>query len=85
MNHHATAAFWQAYDRLPEHVQRLADKNFQLLKSNPSHPALHLKKTGRYWSVRAGISWRALAVEDGGDLVWFWIGSHSDYDKLLIR
>jgi len=29
-------------------------KNFELLKKNPYHPSLHLKKVGRYWSVRVG-------------------------------
>jgi hypothetical protein len=24
-----------------------------------------------------------LAVESGADLVWFWIGSHADYDRLV--
>ncbi|ENN87985.1 hypothetical protein RHSP_50344 [Rhizobium freirei PRF 81] len=68
---------------LPKHVQELADRNFELLKSNPRHPSLHLKQVGRFWSARVGISWRALAVADGDDLVWFWIGSHTDYDKLI--
>nr|WP_037151291.1 hypothetical protein [Rhizobium freirei] len=83
MKHHAAPRFWQAYEMLPKHVQELADRNFELLKSNPRHPSLHLKQVGRFWSARVGISWRALAVADGDDLVWFWIGSHTDYDKLI--
>lgn len=55
----------------------------RVLKNNPQHPSLHLKKVGRFWSVRVGIKYRALAVEQDGDLVWFWIGSHADYDALL--
>jgi hypothetical protein len=61
----------------------LADKNYALLKENPKHPSLSLKKVGRYWSVRVGLRYRALAIEDNNDLVWFWIGSHSDYDALI--
>nr|WP_210311378.1 hypothetical protein [Rhizobium leucaenae] len=68
---------------MPKHVQELADRNFELLKSNPKHPSLHFKQVGRFWSARVGISWRALAVADGEYLIWFWIGSHTDYDKLL--
>ncbi len=83
MRHHASARFWRSYDALPEHVQRLADQNFTLLKSDPHHPSLHLKQVGRFWSVRVGRSWPAIAVADGDDLVWFWIGSHAGYDKLL--
>ncbi len=83
MNHHATAGFWETYHRLPRHVRDLADANFELLKSDPRHPSLHFKSLGKLWSVRVGKSWRALAVRDDDDLVWFWIGSHSDYDKLI--
>jgi hypothetical protein len=60
----------------------LADKNFELLKENPSHPSLQLKRIGRFRSVRVGSKYRALAVESGGDL-WFWIGSHADYDRMI--
>lgn len=83
MKHHASEDFWACYDRLPPSIRAVADNNFQLLKSDPHHPSLHLKKVGRLWSVRVGLGWRALAVRDGEDMVWFWIGSHSDYDKLL--
>jgi hypothetical protein len=38
---------------------------------------------GSYWSVRVGLHYRALAIESGDDMVWFWIGSHADYDALL--
>jgi hypothetical protein len=35
------------------------------------------------YAVRIGLAYRALAVRDGEDLIWFWIGSHADYDQLL--
>jgi hypothetical protein len=66
-------------------VQRLADKSYALLRQDPWHPSLHLKKVGRFWSVRVGLHYRAVAVEDGSDWVWFWIGSHDEYDELLKR
>jgi hypothetical protein len=83
MRHFASPAFWEAYKTLPAAVRELADKNYALLKRNPSHPSLHFKKVGRYWSVRVGLRYRALATELDGDLVWFWIGSHADYDALI--
>ncbi|MBB4648386.1 hypothetical protein GGQ99_000108 [Aminobacter niigataensis] len=83
MNHHASSRFWAAYDLLPEPVQQLADKNFALLRADPHHPSLHLKSVGRYWSVRVGRDHRAVAVRLEHDLVWFWIGKHAEYDKLL--
>lgn len=85
MRHFASRAFWDAYRRLPEQVRALADKNYTLLKENPQHPSLQLKKIGRFWSVRVGLRYRALAIENDGDLIWFWIGSHADYDALVGR
>jgi hypothetical protein len=46
---------------------------------------LQLKKVGRFWSVRAALYYQALAVEGESELVWFWVGSHPEYDKLIGR
>jgi hypothetical protein len=83
MRHFASRAFWQAYAKLPEQVRALADKNYALLKENPQHPSLQFKKVGRFWSVRVGLRYRALAINAENDLVWFWIGSHADYDAMI--
>lgn len=83
MNHFAAPSFWNCYKALPDVVQKLADKNFDLLKTNPSHPSLHFKKVGRYWSVRVGIEHRAIAAKDNDAFVWFWIGQHDQYDRIL--
>lgn len=85
MTHRATPRFWECYSRLPLEVQRLADENFELLKVSPRHPSLHLKKVGRMWSARVGIYYRVLAVEEAGELIWFWIGNNGEYDQLLSR
>jgi hypothetical protein len=85
VKHRASRKFWQFYHQLPKDIQELADRNYELLKRDPYHPSLHFKQVGRFWSVRIGIHYRALAVEDGGDLVWFWIGHHSEYDQLIAR
>ena len=83
MNHRANPKFWRAYGLLTAEVQQLADANFALLKQDPHHPSLHFKKAGRFWSVRVGIHFRAVAVERGSDLVWFWIGRHDEYESIL--
>ena len=83
MKHAAAPSFWTAYDGLPTPIKQLADAQFVLLKSDPRHPSLHFKKVGRYWSVRVGLRYRALAVEVDGGYLWFWIGSHTDYDRLI--
>jgi hypothetical protein len=82
MRHFASPAFWEGYQMLPVPIRELADKNYALLKTNPHHPSLHFKKVGRFWSVRVGLRYRALATEVDDGLLWFWIGSHSDYDAL---
>jgi hypothetical protein len=83
VRHFASPSFWQAYSKLPQRVRVLADKNYALLKENPRHPSLQLKKVGRFRSVRVGAHYRALAVEVDEDLLWFWIGSHADYDAVV--
>ena len=83
MKHFASPEFWGLYKALPQSVQELADRNFALLKNDSCYPSLHLKKVGRYWSVRVGIHYRAVAVEVSDGLLWFWIGSHEEYNKLM--
>lgn len=79
----ATPDFWVCYQNLPRKIQQLADKNFELLKQDSKHPSLHLKKVGAYWSARVGTQYRTLAFEDEGVLVWFWIGKHDEYMRLI--
>jgi hypothetical protein len=83
MRHFANPSFWECYRELPAPIQELADRNFELLKSNPRHPSLYLKKVGRYWSVRVGRKYRALAVKTEEGLIWFWIGTHAEYNRLV--
>ena len=84
MKHFASSGFWNPYNKLPKNIQELADKNFELLKADDSHPSLHFKKIGnKYRSVRIGINYRALGMEVDKGVLWFWIGSHPDYDKLV--
>ncbi len=83
MKHHASDDFWARFDALPQHVQELARQNFELLKLSPSHPSLHFKSVGKYRSARVGLKFRALGVEVEDGVLWFWIGSHAEYDRLL--
>ena len=52
MIHHASPDFWAAYHSLPEAIRSLADKAFESLKADPRHPAVQVKKAGRFWSAR---------------------------------
>ena len=83
MRHFASSRFWASYHALPEDSQRLADKNFSLLKVDPRHPSLHFKRIGKLWSVRVGDHYRALGVDVADGIYWIWIGTHADYDKIV--
>ncbi|UYO55545.1 hypothetical protein [Rhodopseudomonas palustris] len=83
MKHLASPKFWAAYRALPQPVRALADKNFALLKADPDHPSLHFKRVGQFFSVRVGLRYRALALPVDEGMLWFWIGTHADYDSLL--
>jgi len=83
VNHFASPDFWFHYRQLPPEIQDLADKNFELLKQNLRHPSLRLKKVGIFYSAQVGLHYRVLAKERSEGLVWFWVGHHSEYDRLL--
>lgn len=83
MSHRAAKRFWRAFEALPDQVQQLARENFELLKTNPKHPSLHFKRVGKYWSVRIGGSYRALGLDAPAGIVWFWIGEHEQYERLI--
>jgi hypothetical protein len=83
LKHSASPRFWALYEALPREVRDLADKSFELLKSDSRHPSLHFKKIDKFWSVRVGAHYRALGVDVQEGVYWIWIGTHADYDKLL--
>ncbi|MEB3122254.1 MAG: hypothetical protein VKL41_13645 [Snowella sp.] len=83
-----TRDFQKKFIDLPPRIKETAKKNYQLWKQNPFHPSLEFKEVKpkeNIWSVRIGMGWRALGVmkTDEEKIVWFWIGSHAEYDKIL--
>ncbi len=83
MKHYASSRFWALYEALPPEIRAVADKNYELLRTNPRHPSLHFKRIGHLWSVRAGIHHRALGTEAADGIMWVWIGTHGEYDKII--
>ena len=79
----ASRAFWDRYDKLPAEIRALADKNYALLNEDARHPSVRLKRVGRFWSARIGRNYRALGVDVEGGILWFWIGTHADYEALI--
>lgn len=83
MKHYASSKFWTLYSALPREVRDVADKNYQRLRADPHHPSLHFKRIGKLWSVRAGLHHRALGIDVEDGVMWIWIGTHAEYDKLI--
>lgn len=83
MRHYTSSDFWTLYKVLPTDIQKLADKNYQLLKENFRHPSLQLKRIEELWSVRVGQHYRAIGIDAPDGIQWIWIGSHAEYDKFI--
>ncbi len=86
MNSSRTAQFRKAFEALPAQVQEQAREAYRQFKQNPAHPSLHFKQvhpSKPIYSVRITGDYRAVGIRDHDDIVWFWIGSHQAYDKLI--
>lgn len=80
--------FRAAFANLPEAVQQRARETYRLFRENPYHPSLQFKQvhpTKPLYSVRIGLHYRALGVRRDDAIIWFWIGTHADYDRLISR
>ena len=78
--------FREMYSHLPSHVQSQTRRAYQLFRQDPSHPGLNFKKVdeeNNVYSARVGLGYRVLGQIEGSEIVWFWIGSHGDYDKVV--
>jgi hypothetical protein len=86
MNSRTTRQFRQLFAALPRKVRKQARDAYRLFLRNPAHPGLHFKRVlddPPTYSARVSLNYRAVAVLDGDTVVWYWIGTHADYDKLL--
>ena len=86
MRSRTTRRFRALFAALPANVQRQAREAYRLFQRNPAHPGLHFKQVRSSpptYSARIGIGYRAAGVLDGDTVVWFWVGTHADYDQLL--
>ncbi len=86
MQSRTTRQFWRLFRDLPAEVQRDAQRAYRLFQANAAHPGLQFKKLegeADIYSARIGLDYRALAVVKKDRVVWYWIGSHADYDRLV--
>lgn len=81
-----TTGFWKCYDTLPEDVQHRADRVYELWQINPQAHGLYFKRVGTQrpiYSVRIDRGHRALGMLEGEAILWFWIGPHDEYMRML--
>jgi hypothetical protein len=76
--------FWEGYRALSPDAQSAARKAYQLFSENPAHPSLRLERLRadpRAWSVRVTRDVRAVALRHEDGWLWFWIGTHKEFDR----
>jgi len=86
MNSHITDKFRKTFKELPADVRKQARQAYRLFIENSHHPSLRFKPihpTRPIYSVRIGLNYRAVGIREGEDMIWYWIGSHAEYDKLI--
>ena len=79
-------SFWRAYEKMDATSRQAARRAYQLFENDPGHPSLRFKKLGgldRVWSVRINEQYRAVGEREGSIIVWVWIGTHNEFDKLF--
>jgi len=78
--------FWKYYADLLQEINKQAKEAYAFFMHDPYYPSLHFKlvhSTRPIFSVRINMDYRADVILEEDEITWFWIGSHSDYDKLL--
>ena len=86
MRSRRTARFERLFEELPAEVQQSAERAYALFQRDPAHPSLQFKRlrAGRQThSIRIGLGYRALGIRIEETLVWYWIGPHAEYDRLV--
>lgn len=83
-----TKRFREAYKELPLDIKRKAKGAYRLFLDNPRHPGLRYKQVHAampVYSVRITIEYRAVGIIQNGTMIWFWIGKHDEYERMIAR
>jgi mRNA-degrading endonuclease RelE of RelBE toxin-antitoxin system len=83
-----TERFRKALAALPREIQEQARAAYRQFLRDPHHPGLRFKPvhpSQPIYSARIGRGYRAVGVLDGDTVVWYWIGSHAEYDRIITR
>ncbi|WP_009634043.1 type II toxin-antitoxin system RelE family toxin [Synechocystis sp. PCC 7509] len=81
-----TTEFRKLFAALPKQAQDQTRAAYRQFQKDPSHPSLRFKKVHPelpIYSARISKNYRAVGQLDGDTAIWFWVGSHAEYDKLL--
>jgi hypothetical protein len=86
VNSNTSGRFWDCYTHLPAEIKKQAKEAYKLFIANPYHPSLHFKRVHSHrpiFSARITKDYRTVGIIQENEIIWFWIGSHSDYEKLV--
>lgn len=86
MQSQTTERFWKCFNRLPLNVQLKAKNAYSVWHENQNHPSLNFKQvhpTKSIYSVRIGLNYRAIGVKEESTMIWFWIGTHEEYNNII--
>ncbi len=81
-----TEGFRKAFKQLPQEIQKQTKSTYSKFQQDPYHPSLHFKRVHSMrpiYSVRVSRDYRSVGLLNDNEIIWYWIGSHADYDKLL--
>ena len=88
MKSHTTELFRRSLAMLPASVRQQAREAYRLFQQNPQHPSLRFKRvhdTLPIYSARINLDYRVVGTLDGNEIIWFWVGPHDQYERLLKR
>lgn len=86
MTSRTTKRFRKLLSDLPPPVQKQAYEAYRTWMRDPWHAGLQFKQihaTRPIFSARIGLDWRAVGVRTGDAVLWYFISSHADYDRLI--
>lgn len=86
MNSHTTQSFRDALASLPKNIRGRARAAYRRFRQNPYHSGLQFKKVHRQrpiYSARINDDYRVLGNLAGDEIVWFWVGKHEEYERIL--
>lgn len=84
--HWQTKSFRDSLSTLPSQIQQLAFQKYQTLLLNPQQVSIKQmpgnQRQFEVWSAQVGNRYRALSVKFKNQFIWYWIGSHEEYNKI---